>query len=76
MGGCSDHEAPTSPGLVIRITTIHKNYLGKLSNLGNLGPEGSCIIKIEEDKYADFLILQSQGVVKRFHLKLINLIKR
>ena len=57
--------------------TVYRNYLGKPAapNLGSLGPVRSCIIKIEEDKYADFLIFYSQGL-QRFHLKLINQIKR
>lgn len=46
--------------------TIYRHYLGKLSSLGTLGPEGDCIIKIEEDIYADFLIFCRPGGAKDF----------
>lgn len=45
---------------------IYRSDLRKLLNLGSLGPEGDCIIKIEEDKYADFLIFCTPGGSKDF----------
>lgn len=55
MVNIRDPWARRSLDLVVSIMIIYRNYLGNLSSLGTLGPEGDGIINIEEDKYAHLL---------------------